>query len=455
MKKLSVKMKITLWYTGLIVIILGAIFAAVLLATDKVLLLGVQNKLEEEVYDFAEELKIDNAGRLRLEKLDFLKDGVRLAVYHENGQMITGLVASGLPATPFADELLQKAGNGQQNWFVYDFYFKPRHAENFYWVRGTVPLSSAYAERDKILWQCALFFPLLILLAALGGYWITKKAFRPVTRITEAAAQISSGSDLSKRIELEGADDEIDTLAKTFDGMFARLEAAFEAERQFTDDASHELRTPTSVIIAQAECGLQQPDSESKQQALQGVLQQARKMSKLVNQLLQLARADRHQASLDLEEFDLSELTEIVAEEAKGLAAAKAITLTAEIEPSVMVQADQTLLMRIWLNLLANAVKYGRQQGQIWLTLTSDGQNAIGTVRDDGIGISADELPKIWKRFYRVNTARSSGADSGTGLGLAMVKWMVESHGGTVTATSELGIGSSFSFTIPLRPLEK
>lgn len=100
MKKLSVKMKITLWYTGLIVIILSAIFTAVLLATDKVLLLGVQNKLEEEVYDFAEELKIDSNGRLRLEKLDFLKDGVRLAVYHENGQMITGLVASGLPETP-------------------------------------------------------------------------------------------------------------------------------------------------------------------------------------------------------------------------------------------------------------------------------------------------------------------------------------------------------------------
>ena len=440
MKKLSVKMKITLWYTGLIVIILSAIFAAVLLATDKVLLLGVQNKLEEEVYD------------LRLEKLDFLKDGVRLAVYHENGQMITGLVASGLPETPFADELLQKAGSDQQNWFVYDFYFKPRHADNFYWVRGTVPLSSAYAERDKILRQCALFFPLLILLAALGGYWITKKAFRPVTRITEAAAQISSGSDLSKRIELEGADDEIDTLAKTFDGMFARLEDAFEAERQFTDDASHELRTPTSVIIAQAECGLQSPDLESKQQALQGVMQQAGKMSKLVNQLLQLSRADRHKESLHLEEFDLSELTEMVAEEAQGLAESKAVTLTAEIEPGILVKADQTLMMRIWLNLLTNAVKYGRQQGQIWLTLKSDGKNAVGTVRDDGIGISAAELPKIWKRFYRVNTARSSGDDSGTGLGLAMVKWMVESHGGTVSAVSTLGAGSTFSFTIPLRP---
>lgn len=452
MKKLSVKMKITLWYTGLIVIILSAIFTAVLLATDKVLLLGVQNKLEEEVYDFAEELKVESNGRLRLEKLDFLKDGVRLAVYHENGQMITGLVASGLPETPFADELLQKAGSDQQNWFVYDFYFKPRHADNFYWVRGTVPLSSAYAERDKILRQCALFFPLLVLLAALGGYWITKKAFRPVTRITEAAAQISSGSDLSKRIELEGADDEIDTLAKTFDGMFARLEDAFEAERQFTDDASHELRTPTSVIIAQAECGLKSPDLESKQQALQGVLQQAGKMSKLVNQLLQLSRADRHKESLHLEEFDLSELTEMVAEEAQGLAESKAVTLTAEIEPGILVKADQTLMMRIWLNLLTNAVKYGRQQGQIWLTLKSDGKNAVGTVRDDGIGISAAELPKIWKRFYRVNTARSSGDDSGTGLGLAMVKWMVESHGGTVSAVSTLGAGSTFSFTIPLRP---
>lgn len=452
MKKLSVKMKITLWYTGLIVIILSAIFTAVLLATDKVLLLGVQNKLEEEVYDFAEELKVESNGRLRLEKLDFLKDGVRLAVYHENGQMITGLVASGLPETPFADELLQKAGSDQQNWFVYDFYFKPRHADNFYWVRGTVPLSSAYAERDKILRQCALFFPLLVLLAALGGYWITKKAFRPVTRITEAAAQISSGSDLSKRIELEGADDEIDTLAKTFDGMFARLEDAFEAERQFTDDASHELRTPTSVIIAQAECGLQSPDLESKQQALKGVLQQAGKMSKLVNQLLQLSRADRHKESLHLEEFDLSELTEMVAEEAQGLAESKAVTLTAEIEPGILVKADQTLMMRIWLNLLTNAVKYGRQKGQIWLTLKSDGKNAVGTVRDDGIGISAAELPKIWKRFYRVNTARSSGDDSGTGLGLAMVKWMVESHGGTVSAVSTLGAGSTFSFTIPLRP---
>lgn len=366
--------------------------------------------------------------------------------------MITGLVASGLPETPFADELLQKAGSDQQNWFVYDFYFKPRHADNFYWVRGTVPLSSAYAERDKILRQCALFFPLLVLLAALGGYWITKKAFRPVTRITEAAAQISSGSDLSKRIELEGADDEIDTLAKTFDGMFARLEDAFEAERQFTDDASHELRTPTSVIIAQAECGLQSPDLESKQQALQGVLQQAGKMSKLVNQLLQLSRADRHKESLHLEEFDLSELTEMVAEEAQGLAESKAVTLTAEIEPGILVKADQTLMMRIWLNLLTNAVKYGRQQGQIWLTLKSDGKNAVGTVRDDGIGISAAELPKIWKRFYRVNTARSSGDDSGTGLGLAMVKWMVESHGGTVSAVSTLGAGSTFSFTIPLRP---
>ena len=296
------------------------------------------------------------------------------------------------------------------------------------------------------------FFPLLILLAALGGYWITKKAFRPVTRITEAAAQISSGSDLSKRIELEGADDEIDTLAKTFDGMFARLEDAFEAERQFTDDASHELRTPTSVIIAQAECGLQSPDLESKQQALQGVLQQAGKMSKLVNQLLQLSRADRHKESLHLEEFDLSELTEMVAEEVHGLAESKAVTLTAEIEPGILVKADQTLMMRIWLNLLTNAVKYGRQQGQIWLTLKSDGKNAVGTVRDDGIGISAAELPKIWKRFYRVNTARSSGDDSGTGLGLAMVKWMVESHGGTVSAVSTLGAGSTFSFTIPLRP---
>ncbi|WP_337366363.1 HAMP domain-containing sensor histidine kinase [Phascolarctobacterium sp.] len=212
----------------------------------------------------------------------------------------------------------------------------------------------------------------------------------------------------------------------------------------------HELRTPTSVIIAQAECGLQQPDAASKQQALEGVLQQAKKMSKLVNQLLQLARADWHKEALHLERFDLSELTEIVAAETKALAAAREITLTTTIEPGIMVIADQTLLMRVWLNLLDNAVKYGRRQGQVRLTLSKSGNSAVGTVTDDGIGISAAELPKIWKRFYRVDAARSRSEVNGSGLGLAMVKWMVESHGGTVTAASVPGEGSVFTFTIPL-----
>lgn len=188
---------------GLIVIILSAIFTAVLLATDKVLLLGVQNKLEEEVYDFAEELKIDSNGRLRLEKLDFLKDGVRLAVYHENGQMITALWPAVCRKHPLQTSCCRRAGSDQQNWFVYDFYFNRVMLIIFTGYVERYRLVLHMRNRDKILRQCALFFPLLVLLAALGGYWITKKAFRPVTRITEAAAQISSGSDLSKRIELK------------------------------------------------------------------------------------------------------------------------------------------------------------------------------------------------------------------------------------------------------------
>lgn len=450
MKRLSVKMKITLWYTGLIVVILGVIFGALLMATDKVLLLGVQNTLEEEVYDFAEDLEFDENDRLKLDKMEFLKGGVRLAIFRENGQLITGLEATELPPTPFDSEVIQKVGSEKQSWYVYDFYFKPRMGENFYWVRGTVPLSSTYAERDKILWQCALLFPFLILLAAAGGYWITKKAFEPVTQITEAAEHISKGSDLHQRIALQGADAEIDKLAKTFDKMFMRLEAAFEAEQQFTDDASHELRTPTTVIIAQAECGLQQPEQEAKQQALQVILQQAKKMSKLVNQLLQMARADNNKEKLNIEQFDLSELTEIVAEEGSALAAEKGIVLQTDIALGQMINADQTLVLRVWLNLLTNAVKYGRPQGKIKLTLTSDGKNAVGIVADDGIGISEADLPKIWQRFYRADTARSTSEDSSTGLGLAMVKWIVESHGGAVSVSSKLGSGSTFTFTLPL-----
>ena len=327
---------------------------------------------------------------------------------------------------------------------------RPARLENSIWLRGSTSLSSIYATRDEILWQCALLFPFLILLSAFGGYLITKKAFQPVKQITAAAERIGSGSDLSQRINLNKADPEIMQLAQTFDSMFSRLEKSFDAERQFTADASHELRTPAAAIIAQAEYALKQAQPAEKDEALQKILAQARKMSRLLAQLLMLARADANKIQFEIEKFDFSEMAEIVIEETQQIAGAKEITVNAAIEPEVCVEGDQTLLMRLLLNLLDNAVKYTENGGKIDFTLHKEKGSVVCSVKDTGCGIAPGELPKIWRRFYQAESSHRNS--SGAGLGLSMVQWIANLHGGTITAESTPGEGSTFTFTLPLKP---
>lgn len=448
MKALSVKMKVTLWYTGLIVAVLSVIFAAVLFTVDDVLLLNLQDELETEVYDNAGSLDFDADGRLRLDQVEFLNDGVMIAIYRADGSMVAGLVPTGMPYADFASEKLQTVTEAWQTWYVFDLHIKPGNLPQELWVRGTTPLSTTFATRDEILMQCALLFPLLILLSALGGYFITKAAFRPVTQITVAAERIGSGSDLSQRINLQNADKEIMLLAQTFDSMFSRLEKSFDAERRFTADASHELRTPAAVIIAQTEYALN-AKGEEKDEALHKILEQAQKMSRLLAQLLLLARADANKIQFEIETLDFSELAEMVVEEAEIAAEGKGITVTAELEPGIMLEGDRTLLMRLLLNLLDNAVKYTDSGGSVKLTLRQEGGSVTGTVSDTGCGIAPDELPKIWRRFYQsANTHRHK---SGAGLGLSMVKWIVKLHGGSITVQSTPGKGSAFTFTLPVK----
>lgn len=449
MKALSVKMKVTLWYTGLIMAVLSVIFAAVLYAADDVLLLNLQDDLENEVYGNASSLELRRDGSLRLDDLDFLHDGVMLAVYDAGGGLIAGLTPVQLPQTEFKSELLQTVTNSSQTWYVFDLYMKVAGSPGGVWLRGTTSLSSIYATRDEILLQCALLFPFLILLSGFGGYLLTKKALKPVRQITAAAERIGSGSDLSQRIDLHNADREMMELSQTFDSMFSRLEKSFDAERQFTADASHELRTPTAVIIAQAEYALQHAKADEKDEALQKILAQAQKMSRLLAQLLMLARADANKIQFEIEKFDFSELAEIVLEETEQLAADKNITVKSNIEPDVEVEGDQTLLMRLLLNLLDNAVKYTGEGGEVAFTLRKTADGVICAVRDTGCGIAPEELPKIWRRFYQSDGNRGQ---SGAGLGLSMVQWIANLHGGTVSVESTPGEGSTFTFTIPLKP---
>lgn len=451
MKNLSIKMKVTLWYTGLVVMIMLLVLAFVLTSADKVLLFKMEDTIENVVKDSVEELDYSN-GKLEVEEdFEYYDDGVNIVIYNEQGALLEGRNPADFNAsTPFKSNQIQTIQNGNQEWLVFDTRWDAGDNDVF-WVRGISPLNQLSTAMNSIIIVTLIAIPFFVLIAGVGGYFITRIAFRPVQKIIDSANRISDAKDLSERIHLQGSHDEIYALAQTFDNMFERLQHSFESEKQFTSDASHELRTPTSVIISQCEYALTQSDNpEEVKDSLEVVLKQARKMSALISQLLLLARADNKKENIVFEQINISELSEMVIEELSPMAENAGIALTKAIQPDLMMRADQTLMTRLLMNLFTNGITYGKPGGYVHLELTQQGNRIVGKVSDDGIGIDHQHQSKIWDRFYRVDSSRTSDQRGNIGLGLSMVKWIVEVQKGTISVESELGKGSTFTFTLPI-----
>lgn len=446
-------MRVTLWYTGLVVIIMALVLAFILTSSDKVVLFNMKNQLKNTVKDSIEDIKYKH-GQLEIDdEFETLEDGVNILIYSKQGELLVGHNPAGFNKQGLlkSDEI-QIIKNGNKEWIVYDFLYHAGDDEQV-WVRGIMTMNQLSSTMNTIILVTLITFPLLILIAAVGGYFITQRAFRPVKQMSDSASEIGDGKDLSKRINLQGSSkDEIYHLAQTFDKMFERLETSFESEKQFTSDASHELRTPTSVIISQCEYALSQRNNPKEmEESLEVILRQSRKMSSLISQLLLLARADQgNHDTFQFECINMSELTEIVVEELSLMVQEASIDLTTNIEEDLFIKADQTLMMRLLMNLLTNAIAYGKENGIVNIQLFRDETNIIGKVSDNGIGISEEHITKIWERFYRVDAARTSSNIGNTGLGLSMVKWIVELHGGEITVESKLGEGSTFTFKLPI-----
>ena len=236
-------------------------------------------------------------------------------------------------------------------------------------------------------------------------------------------------------------------LGEAFDRMFSRLEKSFEAEKQFASDASHELRTPTAVILAQC-AYMEKYGSEPAdyQEGIAVIRRQAQKMSDLINHLLDMTRFDFGTRKIQTEDTDLSAMTEILCQEQDtGL---KGITIRTRIPEGIHAQIDPHLMSRVIENLLDNARKYGRENGWIQVSLSQKSDKVYLEVEDNGIGIAPEDLEKIWQRFYQANPSRESG--SGLGLGLSMVRQIAQLHGGWAKAESRLGEGSRFTIILPV-----
>ena len=254
---------------------------------------------------------------------------------------------------------------------------------------------------------------------------------------------------MTKRINLGEGKNEVYTLANTFDGMFDKLQNSFDSEVQFTSDVSHELRTPISVIKSQAEYGKTNIVSINEAKDILNIIyDESQKMSNLVSQLLTLARMDKGYHKLNLENINLTELIEIVAESQKFNAEQKNITITYDLKEDIFADVDEHMIMRVFINLISNAISYGKENGFIHITLqlSEDKKFILIEIKDNGIGISKENINKIWDRFFQVESSRTG---DNSGLGLPMVRGIVEAHNGEITVESKLDIGSTFKIKLP------
>jgi signal transduction histidine kinase len=334
------------------------------------------------------------------------------------------------------------------------------------WLVLAVPRTNI-RETQGLLLAFVIVGALTLIASAGGGYWLAGRAMRPVQTITRAAAEIDQAG-LGHRLNLD-VDDELGELARTFDGMLDRLEHAFARERQFTGDASHELRTPLSIIDLETARALAEPRSpDDYRRALTNIRSENERIIRIVNALLTLARADDSRPQIQSEAVDLSDITLDVVERLVPLARQANVLLDVGELPELVVRGDRVLLGQMVGNLVENAIVYTSGVGRrvrVSVDERQAGSPHLYRVRieDDGPGISAADLPRIFDRFYRADRARrivraSVGADldadheygpPGAGLGLAIARWIARCHGGDIEVSSVVGRGSSFEVLLP------
>ncbi len=289
--------------------------------------------------------------------------------------------------------------------------------------------------------------PVTLALAALGGWFIADRALRPIDTITRQAQRMSE-QNLHRRLDLDLPDDEVGRLARTFDAMLARLDEAFQRQRQFTADASHELRTPLTVMKTNLGVTLNRPRSAKQyESALTQIDTEVDRLTRLTNDLLLLARSDAGQPTNHVHPVDLASLVEDVMVELRPLAETKALKLGCTAEAAGTVNGNTDQLHRVFFNLIENAIKY-TTQGGITACIEPQLDRVRVTIEDSGPGIAAEHLPHVFERFYRVDMARSR-EQGGSGLGLAIAHSIVVAHGGAIDVTSDVGHGTKVMVTLP------
>lgn len=437
MRRLPAKARVTLWYAALLVAICALAFAALSVAAERTSRAYHREKLEDAAARIVRELSeaLKEGGALEIGRAAGDIPNVYASLFEADGRLIYGRARVNLP---FEEGALRRVEDAPHGWYVLDTRLNAEGRADV-WLRTyasvDASLSAAQAVSRCVLW----LLPLLAAVALAGGYFITARAFLPVKDMARLAGSIAGGGDLSRRIEAAQPRDELGALAGVFNAMLGRLERAFARERRFTSDVAHELRTPLSAVVTQCEYALSRTDPAEKDEALRRILHKSGEMNALAGQLLTLARVEAGQMARE-DDCALDEMLGEIAQDMEPLAQARGMRMETALIPHAM-RANRALLARAFINLIDNAVRYGREGGVVRIAMREEDGHICVRVEDDGCGIAADDLPMVFERFWRADGARSA---PGTGVGLSIAKGVVQAHGGEIGVRSKPGQGTAF-----------
>jgi heavy metal sensor kinase len=456
MKSFPIGVRLTAWYFGILAVVLSlfsltAYFAmrnSIYRTVDeelRVRMEGVRRLIERtaryEPGDLRRELREHSelAGNTLLQVADRNGNWLYRSASTDRYEIPRPREASGVPSTVVLNNVPVRIVSTEI-----------QVGDQSYFTQAAAPLDDFYSALHRFATLLVVSIPILLLGAAAGGYWISRRALAPVDQITQTARSISV-HNLSSRLIVPQTGDELQRLSETLNSMLERLEAAFKKIIQFTADASHELRTPVAVMRTRTELSLRKPRSaEEYREALAQVHSELEKTSELVERLMLLARADYGVEALQLSTEDLGQIVREVCSQAKMLSEAKQVSFREQIAlQPVWVKADAHALRRLSLILIDNAIKYTPKGGRVEVVVGQENGFAIGEVRDTGIGIAPDDLANIFERFYRADKARSRES-GGVGLGLSIGRWIAEALAGTIEVQSSLGVGSIFQLRLPV-----
>ncbi len=467
-KGLSLKWRISLWFTLILILITGAFFSVAISSYRVLHKEELRDELKNAVEEEAENLKEDKDYRERVlkgeaEDSSFIREDVQLMVYDEDGERIDGIFLHEEPDHHSFEEggPIHRGEIGDELYYYFDKRVVIRHDKDLY-VRGVIKAEQSIGKILKENMLLALMVPALILVAFFGGSLLTEHFLRPIRKIDETTESIRRSGDLTKRIPYEDKGDELSALSSHINGMFDTLQNNFEAEKQFTSSASHELRTPVSVILAQCEYALENADTkEELKESVASIQKQGYKMSRMIETLLMFTRMDQGTEKYPLERVNVTEVVNSACEDFK-IIAGKNIRVEYEPAENVYMQANRELFTLMVNNLIRNAIRYGREDGHVYVELgeriapdleeeksPGEGKTQVEhfsaitlEIKDDGLGIDPQDLPHIFEMFYRGDKSRNT---KGLGLGLSLVQRIVTFHHGKITVKSTPGEGSTFT----------